>query len=43
LHFFFATHFRTLATHFAPRKTYAARCLTCKYDPIILVHKRATL
>jgi hypothetical protein len=31
LHFLFATHFYTLATHFAPHKTYAARCLTCKY------------
>ena len=31
LHFLFATHFCTLATHFAPRKTYAARCLTYKH------------
>ena len=31
LHFLFATHLCTLATHFTPRKTYAARCLTCKY------------
>ena len=31
LHFLFATHLCTLATHFAPRKTYAARCVTCKY------------
>ena len=31
MRFFSSAHLCTLATHFTPRKTYAARCLTCKY------------